>query len=503
MILDNADDVEVFFSRRHDRAGAAVSKQRLLASLLSESTNGKILITSRNRAAAERLAGSWGSVIFMQRMDVDQATQLLQTKLRDKYEEEAAGQLAQALEYIPLAITQAAAYIARRWPRISCSTYLDYFRKSEKKKKSLLNQDLGDLRRDGTAANSVVVTWQITFEQIQKERQSAADLLSLMSFFNPQGIPEWILRSYYQRRHRIGKHYDDDEENDKDGEDDHDDDDDDDDDGLDDDLEMLQDYSLVTVTVQQDIYEMHALVQFCAQAWLSSVGDIARWKQIFLHIMSEDYPPGSYENWSKCRQLEPHIAQLVETQPTDAKGATEWTRLLTNAGWYGWQMGGYDRAKALLLKAVEVREAVLGAESSDTLTSINNLALVLRQQGKHEEAEAMSQRALDGYEKALGKDHPDTLTSVSNLAAVLQHQGKYEEAEAMSQRALDGREKALGKNHPDTLSSISNLARVLQNQGKKAVELFEHAQITSDRFKIIEALSANSKVCYHHRFHSL
>jgi hypothetical protein len=30
-----------------------------------------------------------------------------------------------------------------------------------------------------------VTTWQMSFEQIQQERQSAAELLSLMSFFNP------------------------------------------------------------------------------------------------------------------------------------------------------------------------------------------------------------------------------------------------------------------------------------------------------------------------------
>ncbi|KAH7021622.1 P-loop containing nucleoside triphosphate hydrolase protein, partial [Microdochium trichocladiopsis] len=450
MILDNADDVEVFFPRRHDRAGTTVSKQRLLATLLPQTENGRVLVTSRNRDAAERLAGSW-RVFFMQRMDENQARQLLQKKLRDKYEEEVAAPLAQALEYIPLAITQAAAYIARRWPRISCSTYLEQFRKNEKKKESLLNQDLGDLRRDRTAANSVVVTWQITFEQIQKERRSAADLLSLMSHFHPQEIPEW--------------------ENDDDGEDDHD------DDGLDDDLETLQDYSLVAVTVQQDIYEMHALVQFCARAWLSSVGDMARWKQRFLHIMSENYPPGSYENWSKCQQLEPHIAQLVDTQPADAKGATEWARLLANAGWYAWQMGGYDRAKDLLWKVVEVREAVLGAGNSDTRTSVSNLAAVLRDQGKYEEAQAMNRRALDGYEKALGKDHPSTLTSVSNLAGVLQYQGKYEEAEAMNRRALNGREKALGKDHPDTLRSIYCLAYLCHKQNRldKAGELYVNA----------------------------
>ncbi|CUS08953.1 unnamed protein product, partial [Tuber aestivum] len=40
----------------------------------------------------------------------------------------------------------------------------------------------------------------------------------------------------------------------------------------------------------------------------------------------------------------------------------------------------------------------------------------------------------------LGKDHPDTLTSVNNLALVLRYQGKYDESEAVNRRALEGRE---------------------------------------------------------------
>jgi hypothetical protein len=57
--------------------------------------------------------------------------------------------------------------------------------------------------------------------------------------------------------------------------------------------------------------------------------------------------------------------------------------------------------------------------------------LVLWDQRKYEEAEAMIRRALDGIEKLLGKEHPDTLTSVGNLASMLRCQGKYEEAETM------------------------------------------------------------------------
>jgi hypothetical protein len=44
-----------------------------------------------------------------------------------------------------------------------------------------------------------VATWQISFERIWQERESAVDLLSLMSFFNLQGIPESILRSYSKK----------------------------------------------------------------------------------------------------------------------------------------------------------------------------------------------------------------------------------------------------------------------------------------------------------------
>ena len=99
-----------------------------------------------------------------------------------------AAELLRALDCIPLAITQAAAYVNRRAPLISVSTYLDDFRRSDRKNDSLLNSDTGDLRRDETISNSVVTTWQVTFEQIRRERPSAAYLLLFMSFFNPQGI---------------------------------------------------------------------------------------------------------------------------------------------------------------------------------------------------------------------------------------------------------------------------------------------------------------------------
>ena len=56
-----------------------------------------------------------------------------------------------------------------------------------------------------------------------------------------------------------------------------------------------------------------------------------------------------------------------------------------------------------------------------------------------------NRRALGGREAILGKEHPDTLTSANNLALVLQYQGKHKEAEAINRQALDRKEKILGK----------------------------------------------------------
>ncbi|KAH8691011.1 hypothetical protein GQ44DRAFT_636626, partial [Phaeosphaeriaceae sp. PMI808] len=66
----------------------------------------------------------------------------------------------------------------------------------------------------------------------------------------------------------------------------------------------------------------------------------------------------------------------------------------------------------------------------------------------------VDRRVLRGREKVLGPEHPSTLTSMNNLALVLDSQGKYEEAETMNRQTLARREKVLVPEHPDTLMSV-------------------------------------------------
>lgn len=445
--------------------------QRPLASFLPQSSNGRILVTSRSRDVAERLTGTSWNVREIPPMDEKQAKELFKNKLLDHYNEKHGAGMVSALEYMPLAITQAAAFILRRAHRMSPNTYLAEFEMNDKRKASLLNRDMGDLRRDAGATNSVIKTWQITYEQIQQERQSAAELLSFISLFNPQGIPEWVLRSYQNRKreYQISNHTFD---KSKDGNeidefydgslDD-----------LDEDIEILRGYSLMALTAREGVYEIHALVQFCTRVWLSSLKELGRWKSMFLEVMSEEYPPGKYENWTKCQQLEPHIAHILEIEPSGIRNTKNLARLLTNAGSYRCAVGRYESSNMVLRKAVNLRKGIFGEDSPETLTSMDHLAELLFIQGKYPEAEEMLRLVVSNREKALGKDDPDTLHSSNNLARVLLNMGKYEEAVQISRQVFNSHERTLGEHHKDTLNSGMSLAIMSRGQGK----LFEAEQI--------------------------
>ena len=88
---------------------------------------------------------------------------------------------------------------------------------------------------------------------------------------------------------------------------------------------------------------------------------------------------------------------------------------------------------------------------------------VLGSQGKYEEAEGIYRQTLALREPVLGKKHPTTLTSMNNLALVLDNQGKsyllhqnkqYKDAELFYDRACAGYKNMLGDSHPTTTACL-------------------------------------------------
>jgi len=123
------------------------------------------------------------------------------------------------------------------------------------------------------------------------------------------------------------------------------------------------------------------------------------------------------------------------------------------------EMGDYEQARRLLEDNLTRRRHIFGDDHPDTLTSTGNLASALREMGHHEQARRLLEDNLTRRRRILGDDHPDTLTSAHNLAGTLHMLGDYEQARRLLEDTLTRRRRILGDDHPDTLTSANNLAR--------------------------------------------
>ncbi|KAF4870301.1 Regulatory protein AfsR [Colletotrichum siamense] len=365
LIVDNADDIEMLTKINDQNDGSMP-----IASYLPKTGNGKILVTSRSWDAAEKLTDNGKMILRVLKMETLQALQLLQRKLGQDIDEIAALRLADFLDHIPLALNQAAAYIYRR-SRATIQSYLDDLQRSDKRKDALLRSDRGDARRYPGVSNSVVLTWQLTFEKIKKEQPRAADLLSLMSCFQAQNIPEYML-------HHYNSNFSDAEESD-----DHDDGD------LEDDLEVLQGYSLVTMAATSGFCEMHPLVQFCTQAWIRDFGLPELWKRRFLKSASQHFPSGNFETWEQCQTLMPHLQPLLNQKPSEESDRLVWSRLATNVAFYLYKLGDYSRAEVIAQDVLSIHMESLGRQHHSTLRSMARLAFTYKEQWRLKEAEEL------------------------------------------------------------------------------------------------------------------
>jgi len=451
MVVDNADDDRVLSSPGTEPGGVAHASEHLgeatsLASFLPQARSGWLLVTSRNLLTALNLVGRKYNVIQVEPMTEEDALRLLKTRIAvSKSSEGDARALVQALEGIPLAVTHAASYVAIREPRINVSTYLELYRESEENQTYLLNiQNARDLRRDSSVSDTVITTWQLSFEHIRKTSPAAADLLSLMTMFDRQGVPEHLL---YDGRSRLQ---------------------------FEDAVTPLTSFSLIRTqggnpSRQQtgdQSFEMHSLVQLSTRKWLELNDEVGKWRKASLRIMAATFPNGQHETWASCQKLLPHSKKVLGYSSGCEEETLDQASIAINTARYLSLLGEYELAGNINRSALKAREAMLGPEHPDTLISVSQLGSVLEMQGKYDEAEAMHRRVLAGSEAMLEPEHPDTLISVSQLGSVLRRQGKYDEAEAMHRRALAGSKKVLGPEHPHTLTSVSNLGSMLERQGK-------------------------------------
>lgn len=449
-IVDNADDASMFYGSKSDHDRGEKDHSKHYARYLPNGSRGSVLVTTRDRRVGERISGRQRP-IDVTPMTATDSKELLRSKmLEEQWCEADAMTLVQELSYLPLAITQAAAFISEN--NLTVSEYLETLFAGDEDAKELLSEHLEDSRRDLDTDNSVMRTWKLSFDQISKGVPRGAEILSLLCVLDYHGAPLTLLRK------------------DKDTET-----------GFRTALGALQAFSLITAGRGKDaVCKMHRLVALSTQKWLELRGSLSRWQAEALNVLTERFPgPGqqSFRDWATYEALTPHTLLVSSVQFTTTSDLLQCAKLLVAVALYNLSKGRYAKAFEMCSRSLEIRQNLLSHDDPLTLDSVQTLGETLLHCGKLHSARDMLQRAATGRDKALGPDSPDTMESFSDLTICLLELDDLAAAEITSMRALKGRQQVLGEGNLDTLVSLNIMSILRQRQGDlvAAKELCETA----------------------------
>ncbi|CRG92730.1 hypothetical protein PISL3812_09796 [Talaromyces islandicus] len=466
LVFDNADDAEIWFTAND----AAPS----LEDYLPESEQGRILFTTRNRKLAMKLASF--NIVSIPDVDKETAKEILDKTLAHKdllRETTTITALLEQLAFLPLAITQASAYIIQNG--IDLSTYLALLQEQEQDAVKLLSEDFKDPGRYNDIQNPVITTWLISFQQIQHQDPLAADYLSFIACIDPRNIPQSLLPQPTSRKQKVDA------------------------------LGLLNAYSFTNG--QEQHIGMHRLVYIATRNWLQKNALFSDWIQRVAEHLQNVFPDDHHTNRELWREYLPHALTLLHENeffvqennyldlikriagclasdgryqeaeafytklikinqekfgPHDPSTLTSMANLASTFR----DQGRWDEAEKLGVQVMETRKTVLGAEHPDTLSSMHSLALTYLNQGRWDEAEKLYVQVIETSKTVLGAEHPNTLTSMANLASTYWNQGRWDEAEKLDVQVMETSKTVLGAEHPDTLSSMHNLASTFRNQGR-------------------------------------
>lgn len=302
LVLDNVDDFTMFFSKSDSLA-------KPISAYLPQTTNGRILITTRDRRVGERITGRTGCIQVLP-PGATEAAKLLNSKLPDDdYDLEACSALLEKLAYLPLAITQATAFMTEN--NIDLFDYMDVLEAhGDLELAHFLNEDAGDIRRDSENSNSVIKTWRISFDQIRRQNRRAAQILSLMAVLDPQGVPKVLLERMDERRTEFIAA-----------------------------IGTLQSFSLITVDKDKRNYKMHHLIQVAMEQWLGAEGLLTSTQREALQSVQKVYPTGRIKSWQTCELLYPHAQVVAKYDLQDHSSRLTRADLLSKLANYQYRRG--------------------------------------------------------------------------------------------------------------------------------------------------------------------
>ncbi|HJT59498.1 MAG TPA: tetratricopeptide repeat protein [Ktedonobacteraceae bacterium] len=427
LILDNVDDLE------------------MIVDFLPMNVVGDVLLTTRLQAL-----GTIAQHIEVEKMELDEGILFLLRRTRvlapeaslDEATEESrtvAEEVVTALDGLPLALDQAGAYIEET--RCGLSQYLKLY--GLRRKELLMRRGHFPIDHPTSAA----ATWSLSFQQVEQESLTAADLLRLLAFLDPEVIPEEIILSgAAELGPSLGVVASDPLQ-------------------IDTLFELLLRYSLIRRTPETKSLSIHRLVQ----AVLKDDMDRATqrlWAERAIRAVNQAFPNVELETWERCQRCLPHV--LICAASTEEYGLAfpEAARLFNEAASYLGTHARYGQAVLLLLRTLAIRQQVLEVNHPEIARTLNDLGVFYSNQSKYEEAESQLQQALAMRQGMPGGQHPDTAETLYNLANLYRSQGAYMKAEPFYLEALQIRETAAGIASPIVAQSYYGLAKLYHSQEK-------------------------------------
>jgi hypothetical protein len=420
LVVDNADDMDILFDSSDMPGG--------LEEYLPVSEDGLVLFTTRSREVAVSVAGN--DIIELLEMDPQEAANYLEKSLIRSNEAGKAekADLLKELTHLPLAITQAAAFL--NTTKVPITEYLRLLRGTDQDTTSLMSREFHDGTRYRGSQNAVATTWLVSFDQIRKSDGAVADLLSFLSCIEPKGIPQSILPRLEleeQMVHAIG---------------------------------TLCGYAFLTRRGDSKVFDMHSLVHLATRIWIQREGRTATTNEKATRHLATVFPDDNYANRDLWREYLPHASRLL--QHSEELDIEEKSNLWLWVGRCLSVDGRIKEAVRYLGEACQWRNRHFAEDHPHRLASQDALAGAYRANGQVKEAVALLEQVVAIQAKTLAEDHPSRLASQHALALAYQDNGQVKEAVALLEQVVAIRAKTLAEDHPDRLASEQWLTYLLQ-----------------------------------------
>src|SRR5579884_16472 len=398
LILDDVEDIDM------------VSK------FLPTGDGGHILITTGAQAVGPNF-----NLIRIEPIDKDEGILLLLRRAKllapdasldaaSEQDKAQAAQIVEAMDGLPLALDQAAAYIEET--KCSLADYYNLYQKNSLK----LLQRRSSLQADHP--EPVASSFLLSFAEVQQASDAAADLLRLTAFLAHDDIPEELITkgasSFEPPLRTIATNPLE----------------------LDRAFEALGRYSLLARDLDAKMMRIHRLVQAVLRDQMSQEEQQGWARQVVLAV-NQAFPAEVKEaTWEICKQYLPHALVCQQLIAQYHFKTQEAANLLYRTGAYLFDRLQLEQAETLYNDAIAIQEEVLEPNHVDLARSLNGLALLYVAQGRDTDAEPLYQRAL-AIRKASGSSPREVAQSLHNLAGLYFSQGRYSEAEALYKQALD------------------------------------------------------------------